>query len=567
MQQTMQAQQLRRMAERSAVAFLLAVLCVYPLYIDKFSNLGVVKFTGVATLSWAFCLWLGALAAIGARPRAGRLPWRTDHGLWALGAVVATGVVSTVTSLSPAMSLWGLGGYYGGCMMVLFTAVGYLAVRAFAPQKLLNGLTFCVGITTALVTVLYVLNIFNIDLIGTYADTAVVERAQFFSTLGQKNFCSGFMAFALPLVFYAFLVARGARHTVLYGVPAFFGGLALAVVDADGLALGIGAAVLVLLCQKIFTTRTLRRLMVIGMFFFADAGWMQYMRTHVYTQGGKPILAAFGHYAQVGFAVCAAVWAVLFFALRSREIPLWKASRVLMAIAVTLGVVLVVLANFMPGFPSLGKLDDLLVFNDDWGTYRGTAWRISWSAWTAQPFWRKLLGVGPGMMHTAVAQWAGADITARMKTFYAAHNEYLELLLTSGVLGLAAWVWFVAAHLRKAAQNWLRPGVAPVTLALVSYLAHAAVSIRVSMIFPEIMLLFGLLQVFCLPPEGEDALIQPKSKKAKQPVPNGNNAPAPGLIRTWIGPVAAAVVMMAVCGAASRVVFGFLYSRQMQQKM
>lgn len=559
MQQTMQAQQLRRMAERSVVAFLLAVLCVYPLYIDKFSNLGVVKFTGVATLSWAFCLWLGALAAIGARPRAGRLPWRTDHGLWALGAVVATSVVSTVTSLSPAMSLWGLGGYYGGCMMVLFTAVGYLAVRAFAPQKLLNGLTFCVGITTALVTVLYVLNIFNIDLIGTYADTAVVERAQFFSTLGQKNFCSGFMAFALPLVFYAFLVARGARHTVLYGVPAFFGGLALAVVDADGLALGIGAAVLVLLCQKIFTTRTLRRLMVIGMFFFADAGWMQYMRTHVYTQGGKPILAAFGHYAQLGFAVCAVVWAVLFFALRSREIPLWKAGRVLAAIAVTLGVVLVALANFMPGFPSLGKLDDLLVFNDDWGTYRGTAWRINWSAWTAQPFWRKLLGVGPGMMHTAVAQWAGADITARMKTFYAAHNEYLELLLTSGVLGLAAWVWFVTAHLRKAAQNWLRPGVAPVTLALVSYLAHAAVSIRVSMIFPEIMLLFGLLQVFCLPPEGEDAPIQPKGKKVRQPVPNGNNAPAPGLIRTWIGPAAAAVVMMAVCGAASRVVFGFLY--------
>ena len=554
-----QTQQLRRLAAQSATAFLVAALCAFPLYIDKFSNLGVVKFTGICTVSWAFALWLGALAVVGAKPMPGRLPWKTDPGLGALGAVTASGVLSTMLSLSPAASFWGLGGYYGGCMMVLFTAVGYLAVRAFAPQKLLNGLTFCVGITTALVTVLYVLNIFNIDLIGTYADTAVVERAQFFSTLGQKNFCSGFMAFALPLVFYAFLVARGARHTVLYGVPAFFGGLALAVVDADGLALGIGAAVLVLLCQKIFTTRTLRRLMVIGMFFFADAGWMQYMRTHVYTQGGKPILAAFGHYAQVGFAVCAVVWAALFFTLRSREIPLWKAGRVLTVIAVTLGVVLVVLANFMPGFPSLGKLDDLLVFNDDWGTYRGTAWRISWSAWTAQPFWRKLLGVGPGMMHTAVAQWAGADITARMKTFYAAHNEYLELLLTSGVLGLAAWVWFVAVHLRKAAQNWLRPGVAPVTLALVSYLAHAAVSIRVSMIFPEIMLLFGLLQVFCLPPEGEDAPIQPKGKKAKQPVPNGNNAPAPGLIRTWIGPAAAAVVMMAVCGAASRVVFGFLY--------
>lgn len=552
-----QTQQLRQMAQRSAAAFLLAVLCVYPLYIDKFSNLGIVKFTGAATLCWAFCLWLGALAAVGARPHVGRLPWCSDPALWALGAVVGTGVLSTVTSLSPVMSLWGLGGYYGGCMMVLFTAASYLAVRAFAPQKLLNGLTFCVGITTALVTVLYVLNIFNIDLIGTYADTAVVERAQFFSTLGQKNFCSGFMAFALPLVFYAFLVARGVRHTMFYGIPAFFGALALAVVDADGLALGIGAAVLVLICQRIFTTRTLRRLAVVGMFFFADAGWMQYMRTHVYTQGGKPILASFGHYAQVGFAVCAAVWAVLFFALHGREIPLWKAGRVLAAVVVSLGVVLVVLANFLPGFPSLGqKLDDLLVFSDDWGTYRGTAWRISWSAWTAQPLWRKLVGVGPGMMHTAVAQWAGADITARMKTFYAAHNEYLELLLTGGVLSLAAWMWFVAAHLRKAAQNWLRPGVAPVTLALVSYLAHAAVSIRVSMIFPEIMLLFALLQVFCLPPE-EDAV--PAPAKGKKGSRAAEGSAQPGLIRIWAGPIVAAVVMMAVCGAASRVVFGFLY--------
>lgn len=552
-----QTQQLRQMAQRSAAAFLLAVLCVYPLYIDKFSNLGIVKFTGAATLCWAFCLWLGALAAVGARPHVGRLPWRSDPALWALGAVVGTGVLSTVTSLSPVMSLWGLGGYYGGCMMVLFTAASYLAVRAFASQKLLNGLTFCVGITTALVTVLYVLNIFNIDLIGTYADTAVVERAQFFSTLGQKNFCSGFMALALPLVFYAFLVARGVRHTMFYGIPAFFGALALAVVDADGLALGIGAAVLVLICQRIFTTRTLRRLAVVGMFFFADAGWMQYMRTHVYTQGGKPILASFGHYAQVGFAVCAAVWAVLFFALHGREIPLWKAGRVLAAVVVSLGVVLVVLANFLPGFPSLGqKLDDLLVFSDDWGTYRGTAWRISWSAWTAQPLWRKLVGVGPGMMHTAVAQWAGADITARMKTFYAAHNEYLELLLTGGVLSLAAWVWFVAAHLRKAAQNWLRPGVAPVTLALVSYLAHAAVSIRVSMIFPEIMLLFALLQVFCLPPE-EDAV--PAPAKGKKGSRAAEGSAQPGLIRIWAGPIVAAVVMMAACGAASRVVFGFLY--------
>lgn len=554
-----QTQYLRRLAARSATAFLLATICVFPLYIDKFSNLGVVKFTGVCTLSWAFTLWLGILALIGAKPCPDRLPWKTDHGLWALGAVTASGVVSTVLSLSPQASFWGLGGYYGGCMMVLFTAAGYLAVRAFAPQKILNGLTFCVGVTTAIVTVLYVLNIFNIDLIGTYADTAVVERAQFFSTLGQKNFCSGFMAFALPLVFYAFLAARGVRHTVFYGIPAFFGGLALAVVDAEGLTLGIGVAVLVLICQETFTTRTLRRLAVIGTFFFFHAGWMQYMRTHVYTQGGKPMLAALGHVAQIGFVLCLVLWAVLWFGLRGREVPLYKLGRPVAGVAVAGAAVLVVLANCWPNFPSLGRLDDLLIFNDDWGTYRGTAWRITAESWLAQPLWRKLFGVGPGMMHTAVAEWAGAGITDRMKTFYAAHNEYLELLLTTGVAGLAAWLWFVAAHLRKAAQNWLRPGVAPVTLALVSYLAHAVISIRVSMIFPEIMLLFALLQAFCLPEEYEEPAPEEKcpkhGKKAKPDAP----AEQPGLVQMWLPPIAAAIVMMAVCGAISRVIFGFLF--------
>lgn len=552
-----QTQQLRRLAERSAAVLLVAALCVFPLYIDKFSNLGVVKFTGICTLCWAFALWLGALAAVGARPLPGRLPWRSDHALWALGAVVVSGVVSTALSLSPQASFWGLGGYYGGCMMVLFTAAVYLAARAFAPQKILNGLAFCLGITTALVTVLYVLNIFNIDLIGTYADTAVVERAQFFSTLGQKNFCSGFMAFALPLVFYAFLAARGVRHTVFYGIPAFFGGLALAVVDAEGLALGIGAAVLVLLCQKDFTTRTLRRVAVIGAFFFFNAGWMQYMRTHVYTQGGKPMLAALGHVGRTGFFVCLAVWAVLYFGLRGREIPLYKAGRAVAGVMLLGAVMLALLANFWPGFPSLGRLDDVLIFNDDWGTYRGIAWRITAETWLAQPLWRKLFGVGPGMMHTAVAAWAGADITARMKTFYAAHNEYLELLLTTGVAGLAAWLWFVAVHLRKAAKNWLRPGVAPVTLALVSYLAHAVISIRVSMIFPEIMLLFALLQVFCLPPE--EAQPEPAPKKRDKKAKQLQAEPQPGLVRLWGPVIVSAVVMMAVCGGASRVIFGFLY--------
>ena len=467
-------------------------LCAFPLYIDKFSNLGVVKFTAVCTLCWAFALWLGALRAVGAvpQPAACRGGGIRRFGRWGLSQSAVWCPRHCRSRLRHPSG--GLGGYYGGCMMVLFTAAGYLAVRAFAPQSLLNGLTFGVGVTTAIVTVLYVLNIFNIDLIGTYADTAVVERAQFFFRhWGRK--ISAPALWRLRCRWYStpfWRAACGTRSCTAFRPSSAVWRSRWSM--PRGLTLGIGAAVLVLLCQRMFTTRTLRRLAVIGGFFFFHAGGMQYMRTHVYTQGGKPMLAALGRNGG-GPGLCSALsFGRRWFGLRGREVPLYRLGRCVAAAVVATAAVLFLLANLWPGFPSLGRLDEVLIVNDDWGTYRGTAWRITAASWLDQPLWRKLLGVGPGMMHTAVANWAGADITDRMKTFYAAHNEYLELLLTTGVVGLAAWLWFVAAHLRRAAQNWLRPAWPPVTLALVSYLAHAVISIRVSMIFPEIMLLFAL---------------------------------------------------------------------------
>lgn len=571
---------LQSLANRSATAFAAAVLCVYPLYIDHFSNLGITKYTGVATLMLAFSLWLGALALVGAKPYPGRLKGQY-HTMWALGAFVAANLVSTVASLSPVSSLWGLGGYYGGLSLVVLTALAYLCVRAFALPKLPDGLMLATGVTTILVTILYVLNIFNIDPIGAYENTAVIERAQFFSTLGQKNFNAGYFCIALPLAFYAFITAVGAKRTLLYGIPAFFGGLTLAVVDAEGLLLGLLAAGLVLVCQKQFDTRWLRRMAVIGMSFFAWAGWMQYMREHVYTQGGTPMLAALGKVAVAGFGICFAVWAALAVLRRllGRELSLWLPGRIVTAVLVVGAAVVVILANCWAGFPSLGeRLDGVLIFNDDWGTYRGTAWRIAWGSWADGSLWRKLVGVGPGMMHDAVAAWAGADITPRMATFYAAHNEFLEQLLTTGLLGLAAWVWFIGSHLRRAAHNWNRPGVAAVGLALISYLAQSLVSIRVSMIFPEVMILFAFLAAFCADAEAEQAVSAApaalpadkgekgkkgkKSKKQRGTASTAEPAPQPSAARRalmWFAILAAAVLAMAVCGGFSKLLFGFLY--------
>ena len=544
--QQRQQQDLARLLASAATAMLVAVLCVFPLYIDKFSNLGLTKFSGGFTLILVFVAVLGACLLIGGKVPAGRFAKKDPGVLW-LGAFVLTGLVSTVASLSPVSSLWGLGGYYGGFSLVVITALAYLCIRAFGRAADVDFLFFGVGVTSSIVTVLYVLNIFNIDLIGAYRDTAVVERAQFFSTLGQKDFNAGFFAIVLPIVFYAWLTAKGRAWNIAYGIPMVFGGLALAVVDAEALTLGVVVAAMVLVCHKNFDTRMVRRGALIGRSFFAWAAWMHHMRATVYTQGGRSLLSHFGDWqlAVPGMIFCAAVWALLYWRARlgKPERSLCTVGRVMTAVCVAAVVLLFLLANLWPGFPSLGKLDDYLVFNDDWGTYRGTGWRAAWGTWSSAPWWRLLLGYGPGSMHRAMVAWAGDALTDRMNTFYAAHNEYLEQLLTTGLLGLVAWVGFVAVHLRRGFRAWARPGVAPVLLALCSYLAQAVVSIRVSMLFPLVMVLFALLWVL-----GADA--------PKEPDPA---LPARAARLRYAQITLCAVAGMAVAAPLSHMVLWFLF--------
>lgn len=544
--QQRQQQDLARLLASAATAMLVAVLCVFPLYIDKFSNLGLTKYSGGFTLILVFAAVLGACLLIGGKVPAGRFAKKDPGVLW-LGAFVLTGLVSTVASLSPVSSLWGLGGYYGGFSLVVITALAYLCIRAFGRAADVDFLFFGVGVTSSIVTVLYVLNIFNIDLIGAYRDTAVVERAQFFSTLGQKDFNAGFFAIVLPIVFYAWLTAKGRARNIAYGIPMVFGGLALAVVDAEALTLGVVVAAMVLVCHKNFDTRMVRRGALIGLSFFAWAAWMHHMRATVYTQGGRSLLSHFGDWqlAVPGMIFCAAVWALLYWRARrgKPERSLCTVGRVMTAVCVAAVVLLFLLANLWPGFPSLGKLDDYLVFNDDWGTYRGTGWRAAWGTWSSAPWWRLLLGYGPGSMHRAMVAWAGDALTDRMNTFYAAHNEYLEQLLTTGLLGLVAWVGFVAVHLRRGFRAWARPGVAPVLLALCSYLAQAVVSIRVSMLFPLVMVLFALLWVL-----GADAPNEPDPA-----------LPARAARLRYVQITLCAVAGMAVAAPLSHMVLWFLF--------
>ena len=80
------------------------------------------------------------------------------------------------------------------------------------------------------------------------------------------------------------------------------------------------------------------------------------------------------------------------------------------------------------------------------GATRNEIWRASWKMFTAHP----ILGVGLGGYWIAITAYHDASGTM---TPQQAHNDYLELLTSGGLIGFAIGIWFVVALFRSIRTN------------------------------------------------------------------------------------------------------------------
>ena len=84
------------------------------------------------------------------------------------------------------------------------------------------------------------------------------------------------------------------------------------------------------------------------------------------------------------------------------------------------------------------------------GVTRNEIWRASWKMFTAHP----VLGVGLGGYWIAITKYHDAS---GVSTPQEAHNDYLELLSSGGLVGLAIGIWFVSTLIVRVRQNLSSP--------------------------------------------------------------------------------------------------------------
>jgi O-antigen ligase len=183
------------------------------------------------------------------------------------------------------------------------------------------------------------------------------------------------------------------------------------------------------------------------------------------------------------------VSAVLLFGFVGRQKARWHESgslRLIRSLPARVGLLIVLVASVAFGTLWLGgdrlatKLEqanhefDPIVAEVRQNARRNQIWQATWTMFTAHP----IAGVGLGAYWIAIPQFHDASGTL---TPQEAHNDYLELLSSGGLIGFALGVWFLALVYRRVRQNlsiesrFRRAAVFGATLALIGVAVHSLV--------------------------------------------------------------------------------------------
>ena len=160
---------------------------------------------------------------------------------------------------------------------------------------------------------------------------------------------------------------------------------------------------------------------------------------------------------------------------------------------------LLICNSLWPGFAGVFSGKGALIFNESWGSYRGTTWVDGLRIWGSFDLKRKLLGAGPDCFAAYAYNHEIGELlrehfgSARLTN---AHNEVITILVNQGIIGVAVFPGMVVAGIREGYRG-IRSGKKPemilFLLAVLSALVYNQFSFEQVMITPYFYLMLGLI--------------------------------------------------------------------------
>lgn len=482
---------------RAAAAFTTLYLCVallgVPLIFNNFFfNITETKQTLFLSASGCYLLLL-LLARIAFPPDYGvskpRFP--LHPAAIALCVLFAVSVVGALMSQYPDDVFWGQNNRYQGLLTLCTYA---LVVLVLSRREIdLRWPMRALLLAAVLASVLGLINHFGVDPFGFYQHLREADQGRFISTLGNADFYGSYLVLVFPVALNTVLHAARRRNLALAIVTLVCVSFGALVAGSDSVALGLLVTLAVFPLVLFYDASAMRRFALGLSVFFLTAFVFGLLSGFLPSKTFLSFFATRVSRAAVSlslFAVSLALWLLLSRVDENRLLRLRRPYWVLLVgIGALIAVALVLLNTLLVNVP-IGSLSRYLRFSASWGTDRGRIWTFVLRFFRSLPPLQQLFGASSGaLFHADSVKPIFSD--AALDT---AHNEYLQYLVTNGLLGLACYlaalVFALREGIRKCASDPVFRGL---SVAVIAYAAQATVNIAQPASTPLLFVLLGLL--------------------------------------------------------------------------
>lgn len=413
-------------------------------------------------------------------------------------------IISTLQSNFLYESFWGNEGRYTGLFLITIYVMEYFFLR-----KVKINIEMCLDVfllSGLLVACLGIMDYFGMDLLGFKENMMPSQINMFTSTIGNINSYTAYMGSVVAVSSILFSMNK-TKKVYFYYVCMIFSMFATILGRSDNAYLSLGILIVLLPIFLFVNLMGMKRFII----FIVSFCTLLVLTAAIQSFFAAKVIKIDGIFATITQMSCfrcllpsIGVVAIIFFIMEFKKIiddstvlyirHVWICLLFLFLIIMIL---LIIYFNVTKPVVTNG-IQKLFIFNDDWGTHRGYIWRLSARMFKKFSFRRKLWGYGPetfGILSTL--QYKKEMITLYNEIFDNAHNEYLQILITTGILGLSVYIYLIVRIMQYLYKFRKSPYALTIFLVVVCYCTQAFVNLNVPVVTPIIYTLVIIGINFC----------------------------------------------------------------------
>lgn len=430
---------------------------------------------------------------------------------WFAVIFVAGIFISVIFSINPQESWLGKEGRkLGAIIWLLCVALYALLGKYLNPKKWMMWVFLGAN---AIVCLLAILNFWAIDPLNMYSNLSEDQYGSFISTIGNVNACAGYLCMIVPVGMAFYSVARDKYLKIASGIFTALGFIAGYCTHSVSWLLGFAAAFLVLLWFSMRDNLHMQKFLEVFGIFWVSSILMKVMLLVFGTPGTKSIMYYYFKQDRLlcGIMLNGYVLVVegilfigLFFFIQNRkksgkELP-YRMIRngifIVLAVLIAAAIIVVAIANLhKETWEGTFRALERLRLQDLSGSGRVYIWRITVESWLKLPLWDKITGYGVNCYHMFIDTYGGAEVLEFFQgaQLVDAHNEFMQILTTMGVLGVVGYFGLLISTVVKAAKEVVtKPVMLMGVVVILGYMAQALVNNPTIFLTPYLFLMLGI---------------------------------------------------------------------------